>query len=655
MTNQAILAENNRQLDEFARVCAPIFTIADRAVRQFEKATYTTTKAKPTKRMRRALGVEREILVVVSTFTDQQHRIIKFIQGLITASEGRLEPSMAIIIHSDQDGNEKLRTWGRDHGIVVLGVCSANGLTTCDDVERMLCADLYSHDPFDVTGPVSDEANFYGRRDIAIELARKLQRGEIRSCLGLRKAGKTSVVNRVVAEMRQRYDCLCALVDCSRDDIWGSSAASLMKAIADALGQASRRHERYVAVTAARKDHNISDARDQLVAAIEASGVPVIIVFDEIDYISPASPTRASWAEDFNPFWRNLRVAYQECSRREVKLSLFVVGVSSHWFTVGEIGGVENAALSFVPGEYLVPLPTAASRGMLQRLGATAGLKFTDDAADAIAVATNNVPFWTRKCASRLNRTIPVESRPRSVERAEVDPLIAEYLAEEGAALSMVAVEHLFRVYPTMRDSVLKLRSNPGATLPIGPAQALRSYGLIDAGSGRLAGGLIASGMEAHFAGVSPPTGPSPMVQVAQGQLDEWAESIAEISKRRNLLERRLRDIVLSTLRHDCMVKGGIAPRERILAIFPEAQRSKLVGVSAADLMDKMLWTDLVKLMTREWVLFERTFGDRNSFDRHCDSVNDRFDAHAKPADSADFAYYRRSLSYLEEKLRPLM
>jgi hypothetical protein len=57
MTNQAILAENNRQLDEFARVCAPIFTIADRAVRQFEKATYTTTKAKPTKRMRRALGV----------------------------------------------------------------------------------------------------------------------------------------------------------------------------------------------------------------------------------------------------------------------------------------------------------------------------------------------------------------------------------------------------------------------------------------------------------------------------------------------------------------------------------------------------------------------------------------------------------------------
>ena len=44
-------------------------------------------------------------------------------------------------------------------------------------LEKVLCVELYSHDPFDVTGPVSDDQNFFGRREEAIDLARKLQKG----------------------------------------------------------------------------------------------------------------------------------------------------------------------------------------------------------------------------------------------------------------------------------------------------------------------------------------------------------------------------------------------------------------------------------------------------------------------------------------------
>ena len=47
------------------------------------------------------------------------------------------------------------------------------------ELERELFAELFAQDPFEVTGPVSDDANFFGRRDEAQELARKLQHGYI--------------------------------------------------------------------------------------------------------------------------------------------------------------------------------------------------------------------------------------------------------------------------------------------------------------------------------------------------------------------------------------------------------------------------------------------------------------------------------------------
>jgi hypothetical protein len=56
---------------------------------------------------------------------------------------------------------------------------------------------------------------------------------------------------------------------------------------------------------------------------------PVILFMDEVDYITPGSPTSREWQNDFNPFWRNLRVAYQESTRAQTRCSiLFGHGIS---------------------------------------------------------------------------------------------------------------------------------------------------------------------------------------------------------------------------------------------------------------------------------------------------------------------------------------
>ena len=150
-----------------------------------DKGLYAFLLAKPSKRLASTLAVDRELLILCSPFEDQQQRTIKTAREVIESYEGRLENGIAIIVHNDRDGNAKLQKWGRTAGIAVLPLYAGRMPSNGEELEHYLCHELFSHDPFDVTGPVSDDENFFGRRNEALDLARKLQVGQIRSCSGI--------------------------------------------------------------------------------------------------------------------------------------------------------------------------------------------------------------------------------------------------------------------------------------------------------------------------------------------------------------------------------------------------------------------------------------------------------------------------------------
>ena len=249
----SVESELKNVMEAFVRATTGLFEITGRYTTTFEQGVYACAIAKPSKRIRNALAVDREILVVASNFTDQQQRTIRLVKQEIEASAGRYESTIAIIVHRDAEGNSKLKNWGRDQGLAVLPLYCPELTTKPADLERALCFELYSHDPFDVAGPVSDDANFFGRRDEAIDLARKLQRGQIRSCLGIRKIGKTSIINRVVGELKANYDCLTLMVDCSRDDVWGMSSAQLLDSLTMSSEHALAQGSGYVRLTPSRR------------------------------------------------------------------------------------------------------------------------------------------------------------------------------------------------------------------------------------------------------------------------------------------------------------------------------------------------------------------------------------------------------------------
>jgi hypothetical protein len=655
-------------IDTFFDVSNDLFTKTSSGTIHFEQGVYGVASAKASKRIANTLAVQREILVLSSSFWDQQQRTIRVAVQAIEESDGRLESTVAIILHADKEGGPKLRRWGREKGITVLSIDSTQEFANSRDVERSLAKELYSTDPFDITGPVSDDANFYGRREEAIDLARKLQLGQIRSCLGIRKIGKTSIVNRVLSEISDSHDCICLMIDCSRDEIWELSGAELMSAITDTAAFALTEKINYVNVIPAENMLALAEARKRLEQIASDAQKPLIIVFDEIDYVTPGSPTNPGWKGEFNSFWRNLRAAYQESIRLGNKMSILIAGVSAHWFTTESVGGIENAALSFVPEEYLSPMPQRATTAMLKNLGKVAGIQFEWSSLEAIADACGNMPYWSRKCCSYINRHIPVADRPCLIDPDRVNALLDSFVEEEGSALAEVALKHLFRVYPGLFDATSRCHFENCNEVPARFVRVLRAYGIVHPRESRLSGKMIVAGFgsllepslhtnQEQTAGAE--TSTTRISDLSQSSLDEWADEIASNGKRRNILERKLRVITLDFLRFSLLnSQGGLKNlsglKEKLLKFHPEAMRTRYTHLSAEDIVSKYNWTDLIALVSKEWEIFKQIFGDKGEFQVHCGVINDRPDCHAKDADGADIALMRRSLSWLEEKVARL-
>ncbi len=628
-----------------------LFVINSEAVRQFENGEYFVMYAKGSKRLQNMLGAEREILVLGNVYSDQQARSVQFARRLINESDGRLETTLCVIVHQDPRGNGKLKRWGRENGLAVIPVYTATGvLPRNQELERLLSYEFFTQDPFDVTGPVANDAQFFGRRSEAQELARKLQSGHIRACFGIRKIGKTSILHRVLAELKDNYEAVTLFIDCQRDDVFGLDAAGLLHSITTSLLALKASGRAYAEVDASAKAPPLADAARAFQNALQQFDVAVVLAFDEIDYITPSNGSALHWRSGFVEFWRNIRAAYHAAARDERRVSLLISGVSSRWFAVESIDGAENAALAFIPEEYLSPLPRGAANAMIKNIGAMAGLRFEDPALEAISSFCSDMPFWIRKACSSIHGRIETSVRPLVLQEAVVSSMLETYGRDEGAALAKVALQHLFRVYPELKAPSLALLGAE-VELTAGIRRTLQRYGIANT-AGTASGAMMrmALAMVAEEA---------PIAEAEIGDreeirplVSEWAEELAGISYRRNTMERALRSLAINFLRASAVNgKDAVPAKAALLSSLSSKRRGELEPFNLDTIADKLFWLELVAIINKHWSLFERIFGDKTVFNENAGIVNDRPDAHAKHLEPSDVAMHRRALAWLDERI----
>lgn len=614
------------------------------------RASYAALHCKPVRSIAEALLLDREVLALVANYEDIHVRSLQVARKLVAASGGRLDPALILIVHADRTGDERLRAWGREQGLKVIPIYRslAGALPAAETLRRLLAQELFAMDPFSITGPVFNDMDFFGRGTDALELLRQLQRGRMRALFGIRKVGKTSLINRVVTLARSAGSPRIAMIDCSLDEFNALPAAGALQAVAKAVRLAAHQGYAHVSEALRRNDQDLGPVLDDLWQQDRAHALAII--FDEVDYITPSSPTRLHWRRDFAAFWRELRVVYQEAHRQSAPLAVLVSGVSSSAFRSESIDGVENAVLHFVPEDYLTPFAREASVAMIADLGRRCGLVFEGRSRHAIAETCGDFPYWIRMAGSYIHRAIEVPGRPVAVPHETVATLLEDFVSTDGAEVAKVALEDLGRKHT---EAVAVLRQAwTGAPISLAAGRLAVRYGLAAQRHGTV---CVASAMVREGVARLPEAGTGDSAERASSahegplRLDEqeWAEELAVLNRRRNILERRLREFVRVVLK--LSVSRGEAWSGRVLAALPERRRVELRAFGADVLLNKLYWRDLDAIVERDWALFEKTLRDKKRFHSAMALLNDRPDAHAKDVDAADVALYRRELSWVEE------
>ena len=610
----------DEMVEQFKRTTDSLMEICniDEHYVKSQNAIYVRAYCKPNNRLSMLLGINREILVLFTSFTKQQARTISVTKKLIRESSGRLESNLAVIIHCDKGGNSKLRSWGREDGLIILPIYySADEFPTTDiDFERFLCRERYSHDIFHITGPVSDDTQFYGRRSEAIDIAGKLQTGQVKTCLGIRKIGKTSIINRIVNECIENFDCKVVMIDCSLNGIHSMDDGQLMSAMAKSAREILGDSKKYKVVETISESIDISKGANEIIELLRDAYEPIIFVFDEIDYITPSSPTAAHWIECFNPFWRNLRGVYQECKRAKKSLSLLIGGVSSKWFKEESIMGIENAALSFVPEDYLSPLPRGASLSMIKNLSRVVGLSFDNEAQNLIAETGCDVPFWMRNACSSIHKSIDIDKRPIKVSLKDISEPINNFVETVGANEASKALMHLFKVYPELVQYIERAINGKFEDVSKYYLFMLNGYGLIKMENGgyHINGTLMKEGIKISLeqlentddsiqkANISKP------YEKLEMSSCKWADELGDISKRRNFLEKELRNQVYAIINYDTLMQNSKNLRCRIEKVLDKSQCEKFCSCNCKELIEEFTWWQLIQIVNKEWKIFEKNF-----------------------------------------------
>lgn len=291
-------------------------------------------------------------------------------------------------------------------------------------------------DLYNVRDPVADRLNFFGREAQAHELLQILSEGRPVALFGLRKMGKSSLLQF----MRDRASFPVASIDLQAGidlpDLYTRILEAWQRSLRvkcpevnwEALRFAETPSTGFSLLSAA-----FAGATRDLIAKLEAAGQPPLLglFIDEIEVIVPREPEGVPVADQqvldqYLAFVRTLRGLAQETR----SLALLVVGVDPKLNRVNRWGAEQNPLYQFFREEYLGPLDREDCIQMVRNIGQQMGLAYTDDAVQYVAQVSGGHPFQARQLCSAaiqelgdsLTGPVTLEQMQAAAERFVRDP-----------------------------------------------------------------------------------------------------------------------------------------------------------------------------------------------------------------------------------------
>jgi hypothetical protein len=145
-----------------------------------------------------------------------------------------------------------------------------------------------------------------------------------------------------------------------------------------------------------------------------AAGTSVLVLFDEIENISPATAASPHWrrGDDTVLFWQTIRSFYQ--SSLKVRATFCFVGTNPRLFELSKFNSIDNPVYLFAPKAFIPMLTLEETTEMINRLGYFMDLDFAPPIIGYIYQKLGGHPFLVRQLCSKIHKQVLL-SRPRQI------------------------------------------------------------------------------------------------------------------------------------------------------------------------------------------------------------------------------------------------
>jgi hypothetical protein len=362
--------------------------------------------------------VHLEIQVLYAEYDRLEPRTLSMLQQRMS-KDLRLEPGIAMVASND---TTIARMAQRRRGELSLVDIALKELAVdTRDLRSRISAVLTAVDHFDVTNPIQEPSAFFGRKAEIDQLTQALNRGQSVGIFGLRKAGKTSLMNSL-QRLREDAGRPVVKIDLSEVSSADEFKLRLLERAWDAVfgqegedrAQSPRLRLRLLDSTGRTKSdvknislHWTEDLR-QLIGRAQRR---IELFIDEIDQ---AYPLRAQFGDETNALFQaivQLRGLVQAGGQSDAGIVLLCAGVDPSIFEQALLEGRDNLIYKLVKLLWLSPMSRDEMAEMVRALGKRTAVRFRGhEVIDKLYQEFGGHPLLTRKaCSAAIEGRDPAE------------------------------------------------------------------------------------------------------------------------------------------------------------------------------------------------------------------------------------------------------
>lgn len=641
---------------------APFLWIFDvtRAFRQEEGPShYSIFFLRPTRAAdAQRLGVleGREVLCVYCPYDRLEARTLGTVDRVANNYRARLDLGVSLLIAQDPDATQHIRDVllreTERLPIVAFSFDELTALRNKDELFRAIARQHFSRDLFAMESPLTTDALFFGRDQLVTAMFDRCRAGQNSGIFGLRRIGKTSILNAIERRIRNTNESATVYCDMSSRYMmrWWELLSRLVRDVVAAAGVGS---------TARRKLRAIRGDYDERGAAVafhddvkellsRLPGKHLVLLLDEIEYVAFGVSPASHWQQDdFLPFASALRSTHQSLGGA---FTYVFAGVNPYVVETDRIGRYDNPLFSTTRAHFVRPFDFPALREMLLSIGRHMGILAEESFIEAIAVEYGGHPYLTRQACSHLAKS--VTDRPGCFSLTLFESHrehVAAQLDRNARQILNVLEEWYPEEYELLRNLALGdvdgfaefAREAPEFTAHV------EGYGLVRDAQTHPA--LTIRVVEEHLRRRARDDERFARTLSADPGSMSQEDVRAEISRRRNALEIQLRSVIGSGLRF----RYGARAFKVVLEVLPGPRREVVAGYSIDDVFKHLYFNELVSLLSENWDAFQNYFShDRDEVMRWLAEINRcRADAHARDLSMDEFHFVKVCFLRLEEIL----